>query len=366
MDCFLKKSFMRFFFLLISFLCCSSCKKEESTSLKKRDGLLKTFEIEDIKKSKLLVGTNFYKEETLFPSRLINTDDFLVISEQRKDTLMLIIDKKSGILVQKVGLSGEGPNEIGYVWNLLGSTEGKNEFWAYQIAQRKMSKFNLSQTSINPIFEFKLRENLSDVLYLEWVNNDTLIGVIGDGKFKYIEISTDYKEIASFHPWKDILSVELPPENLLDLFQGPFLGKGDGRWFASASIGLDYIELLDRKKKKVIGIQGPIHHIPEFKLDYSPGYPMLARVEETIKYCYLNIAFGENKLYALFSGHSSEMINKIGTKFCEQVFVFDLEGNPMEHYVLDQSISDFTVDEKNRTIYGITIDKNPGIIQFKF
>jgi hypothetical protein len=357
---------MRFFFLLISFLCFSSCKKEESTSLKKRGGLLKTFEIEDIKKSKLLVGTNFYKEETLFPSRLINTDDFLVISEQKKDTLMLIIDKNTGILVQKVGLSGEGPNEIGYVWNLLGSTEGKNEFWAYQIAQRKMSKFNLNQPSVNPIYEFRLRENLRDVLYLEWIDYNTLMGVIADGDHKYIEISTDFKEIASFHPWKDILSVELPPENLLDLFQGPFLGKGDGKWFASSSIDLDYIELIDRKNNKVIGIQGPIHHIPEFKLDYSPGYPMLLRDMSTKKYCYLNIAFGEERLYALFSGHSSEMINKIGTKFCEQVFVFDLEGNPLEHFVLDQSISDFTVDEKNRTIYGITIDKNPGIIQFKF
>jgi hypothetical protein len=354
-------------FILVSIvLVCASCFREESIIKETNNRIVRKVTISDFTKSRVLNSKKFSSINLLTPKRILNLKDYVVVSEVKNDILISIISKETGEIEFKVGVSGKGPGELRYVWTLLNDINEENSFWAYQIVEKRLSKFQVPSEGALSSEEYSLRENGVQYLYIDWINENNFIAVDVENDDKYVELNLRGEKINSSQLWSDLIYQEIPPRNIADLFQGTFRGKGDGSYFALASIDVDHIEIINRKTEKTISIFGPIQHLPEFSIDYSPGYPMLARNRETAIYCYLNIFFGEEKIYGFYSGHSSEKINNFGKVFGEQIFVFDLEGNPLEHYVLDQSICDFTVDEKTRTIYGITIDENPFIVQFKF
>jgi hypothetical protein len=355
------------FFILVSIILVSaSCFREESIIKETNNRIVRKVTISDFKKSRVLNSKKFASVNLLTPNCILNLKDYVVVSETKNDTLISIISKEKGEIVFNVGASGNGPGELRYVWTLLNDINEENSFWTYQIVEKRLSKFQVPSEGALSSEEYSLRENGVQYLYIDWINEDNFIAVDVENDDKYVELNLRGEKINSSQLWSDLIYQEIPPRNIADLFQGTFRGKGDGSYFALASLFVDHIEIINRKSDKTISIFGPIQHLPEFSIDYSPGYPMLARKMETLKYCYLNLFFGDEKIYGFYSGYSLERINNFGNVFGEQIFVFDLEGNPMEHYVLDQSISDFTVDEKNRTIYGITIDENPFIVQFKF
>jgi hypothetical protein len=48
-----------------------------------------------------------------------------------------------------------------------------------------------------------------------------------------------------------------------------------------------------------------------------------------------------------------------------RIFVFDYQGNIVNHYTLNYPLTSFTLDEENGIIYGVTIDQEPNVVAFK-
>jgi hypothetical protein len=49
-----------------------------------------------------------------------------------------------------------------------------------------------------------------------------------------------------------------------------------------------------------------------------------------------------------------------------RIFEIDYQGNILNHFHIDYPLMGFTVDEANRKIYGVTIDEDPGIVEFDY
>ena len=50
----------------------------------------------------------------------------------------------------------------------------------------------------------------------------------------------------------------------------------------------------------------------------------------------------------------------------KEIFVFDWDGTPKEHYYLDKGISRMAIDEVNRKIYGVSDDPEYHIVEFDY
>jgi hypothetical protein len=321
------------------------------------------FSFDDVHQTVYLSGKKHNVNNLFNPRSILNLEDYIVISERNGDTLLVIIDKEDLKFLRKTGIKGNGPGEIGSPWALY-NAEKKNNFWVHSLTEKKMNKFDATSSSFLP------RENIlftgdmflaSNFLILDSSYMLTLV----DGKERYIEYSTTGNKIKSHGIWENLIEQDLPSNVISSLYQGRLNVSPDKRYCVLACSLVDVLEILDRERDIILTIHGPINHLPEFKVDNSPGYPMLAVNPLTAHYNYHNAVLTDGLIYAAFSGATSSEVNNY-EKYINDIFTFDYQGKLKAHYHLDISISDFTVDEVNKKIYALSHDLQPNLVVFDF
>jgi hypothetical protein len=348
--------------LILTFFGCSTITTSESESELYR---IKQLSVKDLPQARNIKGVKMELPEIVHPRRILSLKDFLLVSETRADTLIHVVKKPEIEYEGKIGVFGSGPGEIQSPWSLL-EDEDENAFWAQQLSSKTLTKFNLVSGSERPVEYYRQEGDMFLAVNLVWSSDSTLIGTRADGWDKFIEYTRDGKIVNTYGTWKDMLDQDVPSNVVASIHQGRVLASPDRSKILLACLDRDLVEILDRKTSRILSIRGPIHHTPEFSIDYSPGYPMAALDLKTVRYCYVSAVFGKQRIYLLFSGHSHQEVDVMKNKFCEQIFVMDFEGNITDHLMLDTSIKEFTVDEHEGKIYGLTIDRDPSIIVFDF
>jgi hypothetical protein len=327
---------------------------------------IKSFDMESFDSQIDLKGQKLELQELYYPDLIHVQGDYIVVSETQSDTLFHILDRNDFSYLKNIGKVGVAPGEIESCSRFFKSSKN-DEFWSYSITSKVISKFNISDSSILSKTQVKPKNQemyLASSLSLS--SEASFISTRNSGDEKFVEFSFDGEILETYHSWQDMLTLKDIPSNVISaLFQGNFATNSGYDHYAFACLDADIIEVLHKPTGKITSIRGPIDHLPEFDVDYGAGYAMCALRLNTVKYCYLDVAMTKDKIYGLFSGHSFEEIDiNNELKMCEQVFVFDLEGNPLAHYTLDQPIFHFTVDEKNQRILGITYDEDPNVVVF--
>ena len=83
---------------------------------------------------------------------------------------------------------------------------------------------------------------------------------------------------------------------------------------------------------------------------------------------YSDIHVATDKIYTLFWGTSFKDIRKNPLDRLEggnKVQVFSLEGDPIIQYTLDRHITGFCIDEKNNKLFGLDVNNDQQIIEFR-
>lgn len=348
----------------VSFL--SSC----STKKPPDNYFIKEFKNEDVPLKRTLNGKKMNISGLIFPRRILNLKDHLIVSEHKTvDTLIHIIDKRNGQIVRSVGILGFGPGEIDMPWGLYPVGSDGKEFYALSLMQKKLDIFHIDTQSAYSTKTFEFNEIMPLGKDFLISSDSTIMSVLVDGNDKFVEFDFEGKVIQRYGTWDHMLDDRNLPESIISaIHQGMFNVQMSRNYYSLACIDVDRIELLNKEKQTITSIRGPIHHIPKFTVDHSSGFSKPFVDIKTIKYCYTNTVFGENQIYALFSGSSAYEVNKATNgKFNNDIYVFDLDGNIKEHYQLDYTIANLAVDEKERKFYGITFNEDPAdIIVFDF
>jgi hypothetical protein len=326
---------------------------------------IKPFTFEDAPFSRKLFG---YKENInglLYPRRILNLDNYLVVSENKADTLLYIIDKEKMQVVNKTGIQGRGPGEIGFAW-VLYNGEKADEFWVHSLADKSIHRFDATLNDPLAIEDVYLTKG--EMFYgigFAFSSDSTYMQILVDDNSKFVEYDNNGDRINSYDTWDHMVDQKLPYNIISSLYQGMLNVSPDKQHYALSCIKTDVIEILDKESGVVTSVRGPLHHLPDFKVDNSPGYPMLAVDRRSSIQKYINTVLTDDNIYALFSGASSDQI-KTGEKYCNDIFIFDYEGNVKGHYVLDITISYLAVDEENRKFYGLSYDDDPNVVVFDF
>src|SRR5690606_2149284 len=326
---------------------------------------IKKFSYDDVPSTVHLVRKRQHADGMLYPRVILNLKGHLVVGEHKSDTSLHIIDKSSMQIIHQTGIMGRGPGEIGITRHLL-PTNGDEEFWAYQLEIKKADRFDITSGKVFSEETIKLEGEMSYVSNLVFSSDSTYMTLLVDGNDKFVEFGRDGKVVNTYDTWDHMLKGDLPYNIISSIHQGMLDVSKDKRYYTLAGLMVDRIEILDKESGMVTSVRGPLHHVPKFRVDYSPGYPMPAVDFKTNIYAYLNTVPGSRSFYVLFSGVSSDECSRSPDKCCLDMFEYDDEGNVKTRYVLDTTIRYIAIDEEERKIYGLAYGGEPDIVVFDF
>ncbi|UZR97337.1 BF3164 family lipoprotein [Chondrinema litorale] len=346
------KFIIKILFLLLLLQACTEDKHPENYHII-------NFDFDSFSEVEKLKGQKLDIPDFIDPRRILNLKDYLVVSDDKADFPILILDKKTNTVINKMGVNGRGPGEIGYIWNIKDSG-ADTSFWVYQLEEKQLSEFTVNQTTAftKSVIEFDSKKNkMYSGDNIAFSSDTSYMMKMSYGKDKFVEFNEKGRPFKFYDTWAHMRDNPTPDNVISALYNGTFKNDNSRENFILASIDVDVIELLKKKDNEIISLRGPVHFEPKFSIDYSAGVPLLAIDNKSSKYMYLDAAFGKEFFYALFSGDKSYP--------CGDIFVFDYEGNPQKHYQVDRKIKQFDVDETDGKIYALTGgDPQPNIIIF--
>jgi len=354
-------------YLLSIILLFSTCIQKVS------DGAI-YFTEKDLPKAIDLKGVKYSFPQIINPIGVFLKDGKAIVFERKSLTndKFHIIDLKTEMYIQSKGVDGLGPGEITVISKIENSGDG-DKIWTYDPEQRVFSKFNLGDTSKLAEEQFRAPETASYITEVVWTSDTTLLGNAVDGWTKYLHLSNSGDTLALFSDWKDMTKGKEFPRGLKandmdanlvsNVFQGPLRASLDKRHFVKIGKSVDYLDVIDIQNQQVKTIYGPTQEIQDFKISLWDGYQMpVFSNERTTRY---SDAFAEkNSFYALFRGKPYRELSDPDN--LNRIFEFDYDGNILNQYQLDYPIFGFAVDEENKAIYGLTVDREPNLVRFDY
>jgi hypothetical protein len=329
----------------------------------------------DFPKPTLLNGEKYNLDFIINPAQVIIKDSFLLIAERKsnENNKIHIIEKESKELVRNVGIDGVGPGEITMGYPLLDNGL-KNEFWVYDGQQLKFSKFFIADSSKLATHQVKGLDIPGYITDAWFTSSNNLITKLVDGWEKYYEFSLEMDTIASFGNWMDVLETAELPSNIkkedLDsnligyIFSGKLKGNISNGIFVNAGSHVGYFDVIDLNKKEIKTIWGPDPSIPSFEIRYDRGFQMPQFDLQTLTIKYLDVFVGKNSIFLLYLGKGFKELSS--NKDLNRIFEVDFNGNMLNLYQLDYPLYSFTIDEGSKIIYGLSVDENPNLVEFKY
>lgn len=141
-----------------------------------------------------LKGEKVYFPEILNPRKIDQKGEFLIIQESYRISsdkpLIHIIRKNPLSLYSSKGIIGEGPGKISDS-DIFDPGLSDSTFWINAVMSKKMSQFNLFDTSRLSIREFRQPENMVLAYTIYLTNNGTFLGLMADSPNKLTEFDFD-------------------------------------------------------------------------------------------------------------------------------------------------------------------------------
>lgn len=352
-------------FLIIS-LSLTGCKSPSS------DGNI-YFTERDLPQKKNLTGIKFKFDNILSPRGIFLKNNFALVWESKyANDKFHVVDIERETYLYSKGIDGLGPGEITMIHSIEDSGDD-NKIWAYDFEQRIYSKYDLRNSNKLADEQFRAPSKTHFIVESAWSSDSTLLVTLVDGWEKYQHIDLNGNLLAQFGSWKDNIRGRKLPNGLKEeeldanlvnyVFQGNLIGSAEKEFFIRIGTKVDFIEVINLKSKTSKLILGPCLELPEFTVGYHLGYQMPNFSHpRTIRYT-AGYA-GKNSFFVLYLGKESNLISEPDK--LNRIFEFDYNGKILNHYQLDFPLIGFTVDEKNKRIYGISIDKDPNIVRFQY
>lgn len=348
------KSIIGVLFLL---LCLFSCGIKNIDS----DFILNEKKLEEIK----LISEKHYFDKIMDPRKINLMGKHLIVLEDHRIPselpLIHLVDVNSWKYNMSKGVIGDGPGEMISATFFDPGFED-NSFFVYSGMNKKVSEFDLSDSSIYPIRQFSQPENMFSIVYMNMLTDSTFIGISVNDPNRIIEFDINGNRIAGYGNWQVIPNwEEFSNFNHFMLNSGWFKSDRELGLFVKACIFRDRLEIFDYNSKTFKIIDGPDLELPKFEL-YGPDIPLNIPIENP--YRYRDVAFSSRYVFGLYGGINEENYRATGT-IAEMIFVFSHRGEPLMKLILDRSLQGIVVNESKGEIYGLTTDEDPGIAVFK-
>lgn len=298
------------------------------------------------------------------PRSLIVNNEFIVVSQSRLDTLISVYDKESGVLLKKIGANGLGPGEITFVRSMEFAGDADN-IWVYDSQYKAYHQFNLRANNPLAVNSFNKNEAFFFIAEMALSSDSSVWSVMLDKQTQYFELGFNGDTISSFGKWSNYDDrKDFPASTISSMHQGKMVVNKERRIGVRAGVMRDYIDIVNLDNREVFTLFGPLNHFPKYDAEYSQGYPMPDVDFDDARTHYLDLYTGENSIYLLYFGGKMQEFGNPTIK--NKIIEIDYDGNLKNVYELDTLVLSFYVDEKSKTFYCISFDKEPNVISFNY
>lgn len=345
--------FMRFFGLSYLLLLMGACGQETLSDDPLKDfssGM--TFKLSPVQVIEL-------EEFGVFkPEVVLKTANGYVIKNQTDKSLFSSIDLFTRRVIHGVD-RGEGPNEL-----ISPSSFQKkgNDFLIYDIAKKNIckviledslitiSKYKHLEISERPFIISLLKTGFvaSGIFSKAWMvcfdNNGHASSTLN---FPLFEETNSFSEIAMSSLYVSTLTTIRPDELSM----------------VCASQKHGVLSFCKIAKNEINEYKQLKYYPPKVSASLKEDSPTIAFSRDN-KTGFCGIASDENHVFVLYSGRT---YNSHGTlcSHCEHILVYNWEGDPVTHYVLEKPLYSMNYDTRTKTIYGVGYDPEGVILEYK-
>ncbi len=334
--------------LLISILT-TACKKtiheDEVTYIEKSD-----FKIET------LTGENLEFDSLLRPDKIFFNNDKLYIIDGGHPTFSVSIYNLSNRQIEgRYIRKGNGPDEILHIQNLqfIGDS-----LVAFDNRKKRLLFFNKVNLVNEPKRLKEIKIDNTDVKSPLIKNSKNIIdfGLLGTHRINIYNTNGKLIEKVGY----------MPKMKGFELTKGVTYSGDCQMTIHDSKIVLAYkytdlLEIYSSEGELLRRNFGPVNVPPSTAvMDLGNGATMGSGGPDAIR-AFTSPNIGNHSIMTLFNGKL--MTDNYHTN---QVYVFDINGNPDRILKLDKGIFAFTVDWEKQFIYGITHEPEPAILKFEF
>jgi hypothetical protein len=303
------------------------------------DNVLSVKEFDTVEK---LEGTIFMEDEYGQYNIICLKDYFVITSVQREYRFFAY--SYAGDSLGGFGTQGPGPNELMNIV-LNGVDFENNRFWINDVSKARLCEIDVKQSLERGECTFnRTVKNLSFSLNALYIN-DTLLISEGRKANNYSVIWTNpgsetvIKDEDEYR--KDLSAGEDP----FSYYRSLWRVKPDKKRMVASMFAINQLNFMDL-------LSGERFSLAIFKS--VPGLEQIvdkkSEIEKWTYYCDLEVT--ENYVYALYMNQSHGDVLNVEKE--QEIHVFDWEGKALHRYILPHYIKDFTVNEKESAIYGLT------------
>ena len=346
------KVFHIFFILLIvllhlSMLCCIDANQDP----------LNQFDVHQTKIIKPTIWIPLEEYEVLQPKEIIKYDDYYIIINQTRKDVIKCVNFSTNKVISGVNY-GNGPNEL----NMIGKLRKVNEkLLINDISLKKIYELNIIQDSILQIESFSEINYDKKLFVFDYLDDNIVIasGFFIDFWIGYIDIHNNVL----------LSSIDFPK------FEKTSHVSGEQKSVLYIS---SHISLSPNSKKLVVATQyaGVISFVnvgetlKEYKQIkyFSPDFSVIQggnishSKDEKVGFC--GVDCDDEYIYALYSGRTFNSHREL-SHHCENILVYDWDGNPIKRYILDVPIWSMGYDIEKNSIYGIAYNPEGGFIEYQ-
>jgi hypothetical protein len=332
---------LRFLSVLL-LLVISGC--EQSDSFKEKA----SHEIDEIiNGSEVSISSFLYK-----PRNILLTKDYLIIYDDVEQNMLKVFSYPEIDFLFEWGIKGRGPEEIRTIIKIAnGLVPVTNEFYLLDFFTVKKLEIKESNRIVtNKRFELNKDRGLINGFCV--LNDSLFMGDAFDG------VNADYEHIFLYPDEKKGKKFgQYPKEDLS--FDQPI----------NKAIYYNKTAVANPIQKKIVSFYYNLHKVKLYnydgellkEIDVESGSKTNSE-ERAIVFAAPSIT--KNHIYVLYINENREDFIKDPGSFTPEILVFDWDGEIVDRYLLDKSISSFAVSEKHGKIYGIDFEGGNKIFEF--
>lgn len=309
-------------------------------------------------KSIYLSGESLGVAESLGnPSSIDCFDSLLFLKEGADDYKMTVCDPTNKKVINKLIPKGRGPGEqVGTFFFTYSPNTRK--IYSFDITLRRMLELKMDSIAVS---------DYKPTRAFNWPQLNVLQGAMLNDSTFVVSGNTDDFRVAMFTLGGSVNKFGCSPDPkhkmnaiLNEAYMGKMKASPCGEKFVLACRYADQLEIFNLRDTQQVLVKGPELFEPSYSIKKLGSYQVLGHNKDEL-YGYTNVYAGDKYIYALYAGRVKEK----GGMYCNTIRVFTWDGEYVQDYILDHSVSCFTLDEGRGILYGIVSQPGAEIYKFK-
>lgn len=293
----------------------------------------------------------------LKPGLVIRRDDSYMISDLMNENIFSLVNFKSGKVIKGIKM-GNGPGEI---IGVFGFELKYDDFLVYDSDRKKMNQIAISSDSaliLKEIEEINFDKRLFGTNYQG--SHVIATGLFEDAWFASLKGNGEIISKVDFPDFEETSNTTGMELSMLYI-STHIVNKPDNKKVVAATQNFGVLSFFNY-------INGAI--LDEYKQVkyYGPQFTLLERggiawsKDGSTGFCGLDC--DDEYVYALYSGRTFTE-HGMGSHHCEHLLVYDWDGNPVKHYILDIPLFSMKYDKAKNSIYGIGYDPEGVFVEYQ-